>query len=185
MIIIGIDPGTATTGYGVLKVLKRGQPRLLDFGWIKTEKNGQPGKRLDQIYKNISKLLKRHDPDAIAIERLFFYSNAKTVMAVGQACGVIILAATRARIPIFEYAPGQIKLVVGGNGRADKKLIKKTVRKLFNVRSPKKKKTHFDDVADAIAVAVCHTRLNKNKAKEVMSPQKLSTNTLVKFRQKI
>lgn len=159
MLIFGIDPGTATTGYGVLKVSGRGAPTLLDFGWIKTEKNGEAGKRLDQIYQEMSALLQKHSPDVIAIERLFFYSNAKTVMAVGQACGVILLSAARAKIPIFEYAPGQIKLVVGGNGRADKTVIKKTIRKLFNVRSPNKKKTHFDDVADAIAVALCHARL--------------------------
>lgn len=160
MLIFGIDPGTATTGYGVLKIPSRGAPMLLDFGWIKTEKNGEPGKRLDQIYREMSALLQKHSPDVIAIERLFFYSNAKTVMAVGQACGVILLAAARAKIPIFEYAPGQIKLVVGGNGRADKTVIKKTIRELFNVRSPNKKKTHFDDVADAIAVALCHARLS-------------------------
>lgn len=164
MLIVGIDPGTATTGYGVLKVASRGTPTLLDFGWIKTEKNGEAGKRLDHIYKNIGLLLKKHSPDVIAIERLFFYSNAKTVMAVGQACGVILLAAARAKIPIFEYAPGQVKLVVSGNGRADKKVIKKTIRQLFNVRSPNKKKTHFDDVADAIAVALCHAKLSLIKS---------------------
>lgn len=162
MIVLGIDPGTATTGYGVLKVLKKGQPVLLDFGWIKTEKNGEPGKRLNVIYKNISALLKKHTPDVVAIERLFFCSNVKTAMAVGQACGVIFLAVSRAKIPIFEYVPGQIKLVVGGNGRADKEVMKKTIREIFKVRSPNKKKTHFDDVADAIAVALCHARLNKN-----------------------
>jgi crossover junction endodeoxyribonuclease RuvC len=163
MKILGIDPGTATTGYGVLKVIKNGEPTLLDFGWIKTEKNSDPGKRLNFIFKNMVALLKEQAPDAIAIERLFFYSNAKTVMAVGQACGVILLAAARAKIPIFEYAPGQIKLIVGGNGRADKTAMKKTIREIFKVRSPRKKKTHFDDVADAIAVALCHARLSKSK----------------------
>lgn len=163
MKILGIDPGTATTGYGVLKVLKEGQPILLDFGWIKTEKNSEPGERLNCIYKDMVALIKGQAPDVIAIERLFFYSNAKTVMAVGQACGVILLAAARAKIPIFEYAPGQIKLVVGGNGRADKTVMKKTIRGIFKVRSPRKKKTHFDDVADAIAVALCHVRLSKSK----------------------
>ncbi|MBI4100493.1 crossover junction endodeoxyribonuclease RuvC [Candidatus Microgenomates bacterium] len=163
MRVFGIDPGTATTGYGVLRISKKEKPMLLDFGWIKTEKNGEAGKRLDHIYKSMGALLKRHKPDVIAIERLFFYSNAKTVMAVGQACGVILLAAARAKIPIFEYAPGQVKLVVGGNGRADKEVIKKTIRELFGVRSPKKKKTHFDDVADAIAVALCHTKLTSIK----------------------
>lgn len=159
MLIIGIDPGTATTGYGLVRVQKNGQPDLLKFGWVKTETNGEPGKRLNQIFQGINRLLKEHSPDVLAIERLFFYSNAKTAMAVGQACGVIMLAATRYRIPIYEYAPGQVKLVVGGNGRADKNIMKQSIRKMFKVRAPNKKKTHFDDAADAIAVAVCHARM--------------------------
>lgn len=163
MLIIGIDPGTATTGYGLVRVQKNGQPDLLKFGWVKTETNGEPGKRLNQIFQGITKLLKEHTPDVLAIERLFFYSNAKTAMAVGQACGVIMLAAARYRIPIYQYAPGQVKLVVGGNGRADKNIMKQAIRKMFKVRAPNKKKTHFDDAADAIAVAVCHTRVMKSK----------------------
>lgn len=163
MLIIGIDPGTATTGYGLLKILKRKELELLDFGWIKTEANGEPGKRLDQIFQGMTRLLKEHTPDVLAIERLFFYSNAKTAMAVGQACGVIMLAAARYKIPIYEYAPGQVKLVVGGNGRADKNIMKQAIRKMFKVRAPNKKKTHFDDAADAIAVAVCHARIAKSK----------------------
>ncbi|MBI2007336.1 MAG: crossover junction endodeoxyribonuclease RuvC [Candidatus Blackburnbacteria bacterium] len=159
MLIIGIDPGTATTGYGLVKVQKSGQPTLVKFGWIKTESNGQAGKRLDQIFREMSILLKEHTPDVLAIERLFFYSNAKTAMAVGQACGVIMLAAARRKIPIYEYPPGQVKLVVGGNGRADKSIMKQSVRKMFGVRAPNKKKTYFDDAADAIAVAVCHARM--------------------------
>lgn len=159
MLIIGIDPGTATTGYGLVKVQNNGRPDLLKFGWVKTETNGEPGKRLNHIFKEMSSLLKEHAPDVLAIERLFFYSNAKTAMAVGQACGVIMLAAARHKIPVFQYPPGQVKLVVGGSGRADKNIMKQSIRKMFGVRAPNKKKTHFDDAADAIAVAVCHARM--------------------------
>lgn len=158
MLILGIDPGTATTGFGLIKTSKN-KAQLLDFGWIKTEKNGEPGKRLVEIHKQMQELLKKHSPDVVAIERLFFYSNAKTAMRVGQAHGVLLLAASRAKVPVFEYAPMQVKHVVSGNGRADKDLMKKTVRKMFSVRAPKRKKTHFDDVADAIAVAVCHAKI--------------------------
>lgn len=163
MLIIGIDPGTATTGYSLLKVSKKREHKLLDFGWIKTEANGEPGKRLNEIFKAMITLLKTHSPDVLAIERLFFYSNAKTAMAVGQACGVIMLAAARHKIPVFQYPPGQVKLVVGGNGRADKTIMKQVVRRMFKVRAPNKKKTYFDDAADAIAVAVCHERMAKGK----------------------
>lgn len=163
MLILGIDPGTATTGYGVVKVNGEGKPELLKFGWIKTETNGEPGKRLNEIFKGMQELLKQHNPDVLAIERLFFYSNAKTAMRVGQACGVIMLAASRKKIPIYEYTPGQVKLLIGGNGRADKTIMKKAIRQLFGVRAPNKKKTHFDDAADAIAIAVCHARILESK----------------------
>lgn len=156
MRIIGIDPGTATTGYGLLKLSTKGETDLLDFGWIKTKKDSDPERRLDEIYKNMQELLDKYSPDVMAIERLFFYSNVKTAMRVGQACGVIMLAAAQANVPIFEYTPGQVKLLIGGNGKADKSVMKKAIRDMFQVQAPDKKKTHFDDVCDAIAIAVCH-----------------------------
>lgn len=161
MLVLGVDPGTATTGYGLIKISKKGEPELVRFGWVKTENNGDPAKRLDEIYKGMLAVLREHSPDVVAIERLFFYSNAKTAMRVGQALGVMLLATARSRTPVFEYAPGQVKLVVGGNGRADKEQMKKAIRKMFGIRAPNKKKTHFDDVVDAIAVAVCHARLTE------------------------
>lgn len=164
MLVIGIDPGTATTGYGLIEVGENSKPQLLDFGLIETEKNGDPSKRLHKIYKDMLALLKTHSPDIFAMEKIFFFSNAKTVIRVGQAQGVLLLAAARAKIPVVEYAPGQIKLVVAGSGRADKTVMKKAVRKLFGIRAKNKKKTHFDNVADAIAVAMCHVRVvNSNK----------------------
>lgn len=163
MLVLGIDPGTATTGYGLIKIGRKGKSKLLDWGLIETENNGDAAKRLDEIYRKTLKLMREHSPDVVAIERLFFYSNAKTAMRVGQAQGVFLLAAARYRIPIHEYAPGQIKLTVAGNGRADKKMMKQTIRKLFGVRAPKRGKTHFDNVADAIAVALCHAELQKGE----------------------
>lgn len=159
MLVIGIDPGTATTGYGLIKVDVNGETKLMDSGLIETDKDGDPSRRLDKIYMGILSLLKEHSPDIFAIEKIFFFSNAKTVIRVGQAQGVLLLAAAHSKIPVVEYAPGKIKLVVGGNGRADKAIIKEAVRKIFGIQAEKGKKTHFDNVADAIAVALCHVRM--------------------------
>ncbi|MFZ5366393.1 MAG: crossover junction endodeoxyribonuclease RuvC [Patescibacteria group bacterium] len=155
MLILGIDPGTATTGFGLLRT-KRNGFELLDFGWIKTNKGDFRGKRLIAIYKEIASLIKSYKPDVLAIERLFFATNAKTAMAVSEATGVIRLAAARGRIPVAEYVPMQVKMEICGSGKADKKMVKRQVRRLLSFRSPNHKKTHFDDVCDALAVAICH-----------------------------
>lgn len=157
MLILGIDPGTATTGYGLLKVSSQ-KFEAVEFGLIETEKNGNPGKRLLSIHKEITSLIKKHNPDVVAIEKLFFCTNAKTAMSVGEAKGVLIFAVAKQGIDVFEYAPGTIKKMVGGDGRADKKMMQKAVRRALGnaVRSRPKKKTHFDNAADALAVALCH-----------------------------
>lgn len=157
MLILGIDPGTATTGYGLIESNK-GLMQVVNFGLIETDKEASVGKRLENIYKQISFLLKHYSPGVMAIEKLFFATNAKTAMAVGQAQGVMYYAASRCNIKMVEYAPGTIKKIVAGDGRADKKMIQKAIRKLLGskVRSKKHQKTHFDNCADALAVAVCH-----------------------------
>ena len=157
MLILGIDPGTATTGYGMIKT-SSGNFEVLEFGLIETDKNGSPGKRLEHIYLEMTSILKRFSPDVVAIEKLFFATNAKTAMRVGQAQGVMIFAAARSKIEVAEYAPGTIKKTVAGSGRADKKMMQKSVRKVLGakVRSGVRKKTHFDNAADALAVALCH-----------------------------
>ncbi len=157
MIILGIDPGTATTGYGLLQADKNSF-KLLHFGWIKTGKDEIKEKRLVTIHKEMATLIKDHRPDIMAIERLFFAINAKTAMAVSESCGVIRLAAAQKNVPVVDYAPMQIKMLICGSGKADKKMMKTTVRKLLNFRSPNHKKTYFDDVCDALAVAICHAR---------------------------
>lgn len=157
MLILGIDPGTATTGWGLLKVLTNGF-EVVDFGLIETDKNGKPGKRLVTIHQEMTSLINQHTPNVVAIEKLFFATNAKTAMRVGQAQGVMIFSAAQTNTQVYEYAPGTIKKVVAGNGRADKKQVQKSLRKVLGakVRSRKRKKTHFDNAADALAVALCH-----------------------------
>lgn len=157
MLILGIDPGTATTGFGVIRVEKK-KYDVLDFGLIETDKNRSPGERLEIIHIEMMKLFRKYKPDVMAIEAIFFARNAKTAIRVGQAQGVMLFSASKAKTEVAEYAPGRIKKVVTGDGRADKKIIQKFVRKALGakVRSKKGKKTHFDNAADALAVALCH-----------------------------
>ncbi|EKD57218.1 MAG: Holliday junction resolvase [uncultured bacterium] len=157
MLVIGIDPGTATTGWGAIEVNGNGII-LRGFGLIETNKELLAENRLFGIYREMRALLKEHRPDVLAIEKLFFATNAKTAIQVGQAQGVMLLSAAAFKVPVFEYAPGTIKKVIAGDGRADKKVIQQSVRKVLGskVRSRARKKTHFDNSADALAVALCH-----------------------------
>jgi crossover junction endodeoxyribonuclease RuvC len=157
MWILGIDPGTATTGYAVIKTSSN-KYHAQDFGLIETDKNGTPGKRFENIYKQMVGLLNKYSPDVMVIEKIFFANNAKTAIRVGQAQGVMLLAAARSKVDVVEIAPGTIKKVVAGSGRADKKDIQRALRKVFGakVRSKAKKRTHFDNAADALAVALCY-----------------------------
>ena len=162
MLILGIDPGTATTGFGLIQTNDHnGTFQLVQFGWIKTDKDQLREKRLLEIHKGILALIKSRQPDVLAIERLFFATNAKTAMVVSEATGVIRLAAAKNKLPVFDYAPMQVKMEICGSGKADKSMVKKQVRKLLSFRSPNHKKTHFDDVCDALAVAICHARKGK------------------------
>ncbi len=157
MIILGIDAGKATSGYGVVEF--DGQEiSLLDFGWIETPKEQEATKRLLSISQQTEKLIEKAAPDILAIERLFFFINAKTAMGVSEAIGVIKMIAGKSKLPMVEYAPLQVKKIVTGNGKSKKGEVKKAIRKIVKIRCPKKKKTYFDDVADAIAVAICHAK---------------------------
>ena len=158
MIILGIDPGTATTGFGILKIHQDNSFEAIEFDLIETDKNGSPEKRLYLIHSEINSILKKHKPDAMAIEKVFFATNAKTAIRVGQAIGVMLLSAAKSKTKVYEYAPGTIKKIVTGNGKADKKEMQKHLRKILGakVRSKKRKKTHFDNAADALAVALTH-----------------------------
>lgn len=157
MKILGIDPGTATTGYGIITSNGKVQ-EVICWGLIETDKWSLSEKRLEKIYQETIKLLKVHSPDVFAIEKIFFATNAKTAIAVGQAQGVMLLAAAKSKLPVVEYAPGTIKKFIAGNGRASKKEVQVSVRKILGnqVKSKAKKRTHFDNAADALAVALCH-----------------------------
>jgi crossover junction endodeoxyribonuclease RuvC len=157
MIILGLDPGTATTGFGVIdsdgKKLK-----VIKWGLIETDKNGQKEHRLNIIYRETIEIIKKYSPDLFVIEKVFFATNAKTAIAVGQAQGVMLLAAAHRSVRVVEYAPGTIKKVITGSGRANKKEVQQAVRKLLGnkVKSEAHKKTHFDNAADALAIAMTH-----------------------------
>src|SRR3989344_7655879 len=160
MIVLGIDPGTATTGYSLLEA--NGRCLIpLEFDLIETKKSFTHAERLSMIYDHVREIIRSGEPDVMAIEKVFFAANAKTAIAVGQAQGVMFLAAADFKLPIVEYAPGTIKKVVSGNGRSDKKQMQQALRSIFgaSIRSQAKKKTHFDNAADALAVAYCHVKM--------------------------
>jgi crossover junction endodeoxyribonuclease RuvC len=151
MIVLGIDPGTAKAGYGIIKIYKK-KPRLVNYGCITTPKGMTPELRLKEIFNQIVLLIRKNKPSVLALERLFFNRNAKTVTAVGRATGVIMLAAAKARIPVYEYMPLQIKSAIDGYGRASKRNIQKRVLEILQLDEIPKP----DDAADALAVAICH-----------------------------
>lgn len=151
MIIFGIDPGIAIVGYGVLEYYGN-KFNVLDYGAVQTTNTYSFPARLKIVYDEISFLMEKYKPDALAIEELFFNKNAKTAITIGQARGVQILAAVNKGIEVYEYTPLQVKQGVVGYGRADKRQIQEMVKILLNLdKIPKP-----DDVADALAVAICH-----------------------------
>ena len=157
MRILGIDPGTATTGWGLIKV--NGEQCTVDsWGLIETNKDSSVENRLEKIYKETLAILKKLTPDVFVYEKIFFATNAKTVIAVGQAQGVMLLAAARSKLPVTSYAPGTIKKLITGNGRAKKKEVQQAIRRILGnqVKSKAHKKTHFDNAADALAIALTH-----------------------------
>ena len=153
MIILGIDPGFATIGFGVLEA-ERGKQRLIQCGAVTTPAGERLPARLLQISRDLAQLFQMFRPDAMAVEELFFTNNITTGIGVAQARGVILTEAERAGVSIFEYSPSQIKLSVTGYGRADKRQMMEMTKRLLNL----KKAIKPDDAADAVAVALCHAR---------------------------
>ena len=152
MYILGIDPGTATTGYGVIGITKRsGEFTLEDFGVIETDKSMTDAHRLATLASDLAQLIKNSKPDAVGVEKLFFTTNQKTVMTVSQARGVILLVAEQHKIPIFEFTPLQVKSHICGYGKAEKKQVQYIVKQTFKLKTVPKP----DDAADAIAIALC------------------------------
>lgn len=150
MVILGIDPGTATIGYGVIEKSK-GEIKCIEYGCIETNPKESPAKRLLYLEKELEKIIKKYNPAAAAIEDIFFFKNLKTVIKVSQAKGVILLSLEKAKIPIFEYTPLQVKMATTGFGKADKKQMQKMVQILLNL----KELPRPDDAADGLAIAMC------------------------------
>ncbi len=156
MKILGIDPGTAICGWGLVE--KSGSSfKLLDFGVITTDKNCPQCDRLHSIYTELSDIIKKKQPEAVAVEELFFFKNLKTVISVSEARGVITVAARENRIPFFEYTPLQVKQALAGYGRADKNQVQQMVKLILNLKEIPKP----DDAADALAVAITHGQSNQ------------------------
>ncbi|MDR0841518.1 MAG: crossover junction endodeoxyribonuclease RuvC [Christensenellaceae bacterium] len=152
MTVLGIDPGYAILGYGVLQTKGGHAPRALDYGVIETTAGEPFPKRLETLYLGVRQLIGLYKPDQVAFEELFFYRNVTTALQVGAGRGVALLAAQQAGLPLYEYTPMQIKLAVCGNGHADKKQIQQMVRLLLGLQTIPKP----DDAADALGVAICH-----------------------------
>lgn len=151
MVIIGIDPGYAIVGYGIVKY-EGNRFTPLKYGAVTTPADLPFVKRLDIIFEELGKLFSEYKIDAMSIEKLFFNTNTTTAIDVAQARGVIVLSAERAGIPVFEYTPLQVKQSVTGYGRAEKKQIMEMTRMLLRLEKVPKP----DDTADALALAICH-----------------------------
>jgi len=158
--ILGIDPGTARCGWGVIDIVqKNGAISHVAHGCIETDKLMRDCERLNRVFNDIMYLINKFKPDQISIELLFMFNNQKTVMKISEARGVILLACaqTGLALQVFEYTPMQVKLAVTGYGKSDKKQVLEEVGKMFpECKVSKGKKDGFDDAADALAVAVAH-----------------------------
>jgi len=150
-IVLGIDPGYAITGYGVV-AYRDNHFDCLDFGVIRTRAQDVFSARLLKINNQLEVLIATWQPDAVAVEELFFSRNTTTAIGTAQARGVAVLSGARAGLPVFEYTPMQVKLAVSGYGKADKQQVQQMVRILLNLQALPKP----DDAADALAVAICH-----------------------------
>jgi len=157
--ILGVDPGIARTGWGVIELISN-KYKARDYGCIETRSNDSIEKRLQKIYQELSVIIKTHTPQALAIEELFFNTNAKTALIVGQARGIALLAAAQKKISVSVYTPLQVKIALTGYGRAEKNQIGqmvKTILHLSNIPKP-------DDTADALAIALTYAFSNGIKS---------------------
>ncbi|MFA6272505.1 MAG: crossover junction endodeoxyribonuclease RuvC [Patescibacteria group bacterium] len=154
--ILGVDPGFALVGWGVVEGI---HDKLVakDYGYIETDKSLPLEKRLAIIHKELQKIIRKFKPDVVSVEELFFFKNAKTVLAVSQARGVILLAAEQSKVPVHEFTPLQVKQTICGYGRAEKAQIQKMIKIILKLKTVPKP----DDTADALAIAVC-SAVSKN-----------------------
>jgi crossover junction endodeoxyribonuclease RuvC len=160
MIILGIDPGTASTGFGVIKITEKnsitntdqikGGFECLDYGIIKTLPEFSTGERLKKLSNELSKMIKKYRPEIMAIESLYFFKNLKTAIPVSQASGVVLLTAAKKNIPIYSLTPMQVKMTIAGHGRAEKEQVQEKIKKLLGLKEIPKP----DDAADALGIAI-------------------------------
>jgi crossover junction endodeoxyribonuclease RuvC len=170
MIALGIDPGTAITGYGVVE--ERHQKFIyLSHGVIRTSNDMSDSRRLAEIYQNLTKIIKAFKPDAVIIEELFFNKNVTTAISVGQARGVAMLAAAKSNIEVKSYTPLQVKQAIAGYGKAEKNQIQNMVKILLGLDEVPKP----DDAADALALALCHLSSQKMEQMTKIPNLKLET----------
>ena len=156
-LVLGIDPGTATTGYGLVHDREDGSLESIEYGTIQTPPDIEAHKRLSILFSKLNELLLLHRPDACAVEKLFFQSNVKTAIAVGQARGVVLLAISEAGLDMSEYTPNEVKQAVTGYGSAGKKQVQEMVRVLLGLQDIPRP----DDAADALAIAITHLHTRK------------------------
>jgi crossover junction endodeoxyribonuclease RuvC len=150
VIVLGIDPGTARTGYGLVR-REGSRLQAIDFGCLETLPDRELPERLVIIHQGVTELIAEHRPAIVGVERLFFNKNVQTAFAVGQARGVVLLAAAQAGLPVHEYGPHEVKMAVTGYGRAPKDQVQRMVQMILGLSAV----PHPDDAADALAVAVC------------------------------
>ncbi|MCL2838919.1 MAG: crossover junction endodeoxyribonuclease RuvC [Oscillospiraceae bacterium] len=151
MRVLGIDPGFAIVGYGVVDYVGN-KFSVVDYGAVMTKAGENIFDRLKVIYDEVAQIIERVNPDCVAIEELFFNTNTKTAITVAEARGILIIAALNAGVPVFEYTPLQVKQAVTGYGRADKNQVQQMIKVILNLEKVPKP----DDVADALAIAICH-----------------------------
>lgn len=156
MIILGVDPGLATTGWGVVEKEKAqrrkdGGTVCLDYGVISTDPFLVPAERLKRINNELNKIIKKYQPQVLAVENVYFFKNLKTAMPVSQAKGVVLLTAAKKKIPVYEFSPLEVKMAIAGYGRAEKKQMQGMVKEYLCLQDVPRP----DDAADALALAVC------------------------------
>ena len=163
MLILGIDPGYAIIGWGVIR-FERGKYIPVDFGAITTNAGVPFNRRLEQIYEQLNALLDTHHPDVVAVEKLYFQTNAKTAIDVAQARGVTMLALQQHGVPVYEYTPLQVKSAVTGFGQAQKPQVMEMSKRLLRLKAVPKP----DDTADALAIAICHAQYGGTSIKQTL-----------------
>ncbi len=165
MIIIGIDPGTATTGYGIIKKEEKSDVVALEYGCIKTSSKLEIGERLKIINNKLNEIITKHNPDFVSVESLYFFKNLKTALPVSEARGVILYTFAKKNVPIMEFTPLEVKMTIAGYGRAEKKQVQKMIQNFLKLKEFPKQ----DDAADALGVALCalfkkESKINRYKS---------------------